>query len=89
MEQKRGAVKRGGERRGPIGEDIIRLANDVDILGGPEERRGLDCDGQCVTVGLGSRAVEVEEILVSGVVHGVKEAEDPARIVGGSGYEVG
>lgn len=82
-------MKRGGERRRPIGEDIIRLANNMDIRRSPEKRRRFDGGGQDVALGLGSRAIEVEEILVPGVVHGVEKAEDPPRIVNGSGNEVG
>lgn len=87
-EQNRGAAERGGECRRPAGEHIIRLPNNMDILRRPEERRRLDGDSQRVTVFLAGGAVEVKEVLVPGVVDGVEEAKDPARIVGGSGYEV-
>lgn len=88
-EQYRGPVERGGDRGRPLGVGEVGPAEDVDVLGGSEDGAGLDGEGEGVAVGLRGEAVEVEEVVVLGVVGGVEEAEDPARVAGGSGDEVG
>lgn len=87
--QYRGPVERGRDWRRPLRVGKVGPAEDVDVLGGAEDGTGLDGEGEGVAVGLGRESVEVEEVVVLGVVDGVEQAEDPARVTGGSGDEVG
>lgn len=88
-EQYRGPVERGGDRGRPLRVGKVGPAEDVDVLCSAEDGTGLDGEGEGVAVGLGREAVEVEEVVVLGVVDGVEQAVDPARVTGGSGDEVG
>lgn len=77
-EQYRGPVERGGDRGRPLRVDEVGPAEDVHVLGGAEDGAGLDGEGEGVAVGLGREPVEVEEVVVPGVVDGAEQAEDPA-----------
>ena len=87
-QQDRSAVKRERDRRRAFRVDNVSFTDDVDILCGSEDRLRLDLEGQVVTVSEGSKVVEVEEVLVSGVVGGVEEAEDATQVALGAGDEV-
>lgn len=88
-EKNRRAMERGRYGRGAFGVDEIGVSQDVNITRSPEEGHSVDREGQQVAVGLGSGAVEVEEVVIAGVVDGEEEADDPAGVAGGSGNVVG
>lgn len=87
--QDSGAVKRGREIRRPIVEHIVRLPNHMNILRSYKDRHRFDRNCQSLTFGLLSRTVKVEEVVIPWMINGVKKTNKPARVVGGSGYEVG
>lgn len=83
------SVESEGKRRGTFGVHKIGLSDDIYILGSLEDGDGLDIDGEAVALGGGGEAVEVEEVVVAGVVGGEEEAENLTRVAIGAGEEVG
>lgn len=61
-------MKRGGDDRRALRVREVGLADHINVLGSLENGHGLDGEGESITVGLGSGEVEVEEVVVPGVV---------------------
>lgn len=81
-------MKRGGDRRRALLVRVIGLSDHIDVLGSFENGHGLNGEGESVTIGLGSGEVEMEKVVVPGMVGGEEDAEDSTRISGGSRDEI-
>lgn len=78
-------MKRGRNRGGALEIHKISPTNDINILGSSENGIGFDGEGESVALRLGSGEIEVEKVVISGVVDGEEKATNPIRIPTGSG----
>lgn len=81
-------MKGGGDGGRAPGVGEISLADDINVLGSSKDGHRLDSEDQTVAFFLRSGQVEVEQVLIFGVVSGGEKADDPSGVAGGPGNEV-